>query len=144
MRPASAIFLVCLGVGACACGDARREEASRLLQALDSLDVAAPDERREARIATLREMAIRDPGLAQVRDQCVTVHAGLLSAEREQAAAGRALKAAAASHAGHGIPPAEAERITQAIARSEQAWNAARAALPKCEAATRELLLHKR
>ena len=144
MRPAFAIVLACLALGAGACGDARREEAGRLLQALDLLDVAAPVERREARIAALRGMAIQDPGLARVRDQCVAVHAGLLSAEREQAEAGRSLKAAAAMHAGQGIPPADAERITQSIARSEQAWAAARAALPKCEAATRDLVLHKR
>lgn len=144
MRPTLTIVLTCLALGGYACGDARREEAGRLLQALESLDVGAPVKRREARIEALRSLPIEDPGLARVREQCVTVHAGLLAAEREQAAAGRALKAAAAMHAGQGIPPTEAERITQAIARSEQAWAAARAALPKCEAATRDLVLHKR
>lgn len=144
MRTVTAIFLACILVAACSCEDARRAEAARLLDALQALDVTSPVERRETLLDALRALPIAHPDLTEVRNQCVAVHAGLLDAERAQRDAGRELKAAAARNSGHGIPPEEAARISESIARSETAWAAAHAALPKCEAATRDLVLRKR
>ena len=119
-------------------------EAQALVDALQALDVAGTPARREAQLRILRSLALTDPGLVKTREQCVTVHAGLQTAEDEQEGARGALAAAAARPRDGGLPAAEAERIHAAIQRSEAARKKAAAALPACEQATRDLLLRRR
>ena len=125
----------------CSCEDPRREQARRLFDALQALDVAAPPARRDARLDALRRLPLDDPDLARTRDGCLTVHEGLYAAEQAQAQAQDALRQASAARGDGGLAASDAARIRAAITRSERARERALAALPECERATRELLL---
>src|SRR5262245_36434441 len=72
---------------ACSRQNSEREEARSLLERIAAVDLRASFDQRAQRIDALRELALSSPKLHAVRERCVEAHAGLLAAERQQAAA---------------------------------------------------------
>jgi hypothetical protein len=141
---AALILLLSAVLPACGNEKAPRGEARELFDRISSLDPNAPDASRRARLQDLERLQLRDPALARVRDVCLTAHGGMLEAEDAQAVAKRSLAAAEQRNPGGGIPAVEAQRIADAIDRSNRALAAAQAALPRCEEQSRELALRAR
>lgn len=123
-------------VAACDLGGAEREQVRAFLARVAAVDLRAPAEERERQIAALRDVALSDPGLVRVREQCVSAHAGLLAAERAQAAARQELDRAGPS----GLEQVALTRIAGDVARAGQTLRAAQAVLPECQQSVGRLM----
>jgi hypothetical protein len=130
-------------VSACDADRERHEQVQALLSAIEAVDPRMPAEKRAPQVQALRDLRLRDQRLDHTRDICVKVHEGLLTAEREQRLAIKALQAAAQRYPDGGLPPEQKAEITATIERSEQAHARALKGVPDCEQRSRELMLSK-
>jgi hypothetical protein len=127
---------------ACGGDNSERTQARALLERISALDLRAPAAERARLIERLRAFAATDPALVRVRDQCAEAHAGLLSAELEQASARERLEAARARD---GNPnKVELEAIAVSVAHASTTLRAAQAVLPECERSMRALATRPR
>ena len=136
-RVAVAIVLACLLCTACE--DNERNEAQLLIARLERIEEDSPLPVRQQELASVRSLGLSTPSVVRVRDACVRAHEALLTAEREQQAARAALERA--TTAGAELPPADAQRIAAAIARSDTAIASSRRLFPSCQEGKRALSL---
>jgi hypothetical protein len=122
---------------ACSASNSERTEAQALLERISAVDLRAPFADRERQVAALRALELRDAKLADVRDRCARVHAGLLAAEQEQATARDRLGRAEQQKPDE----AELQAIAASLAHAAAQLRAAQGELPACERSTRELAL---
>lgn len=126
---------------ACGGDNSRQQEARELLERISALDLKAPAAERARRIERVRALPVSDPRLLRVRELCTEAHAGLLSAELEQAVARQRLDAAQARAAS--ADRAELESIAASVAHASATLRAAQAALPECEQSMRALTMRR-
>ena len=125
---------------ACGARNSSRQEAQALLERISAVDLSAPHERRAQQVEALAKLPLASTELAAVRDACAKAHGGLLSAEREQAAARAALDRLAAA------PERDQTQLAAVAAQLSSAagqLQAAQAALPTCETRARDLAFHR-
>jgi hypothetical protein len=120
----------------CGSSESHNEQVGALLQAIGTLDLRAPIDRRARQIERLRALPLKDPKLVHVRDSCVLAHAGLLAAESEQAGVRRKLDLAGDG----GLTQPELVSIAASVRQAGERLRDAQGALPECEAQTRALL----
>jgi hypothetical protein len=132
--PVAGLILLC----ALACGrdNSHAKQARDLLERIARIDHRAPFAERQAQLDALRALPLGEPDLARTRELCVAAHAGLLTAEREQAEVRARLDAAG----GRQLPQDELTRLGIALSQAGERLTKANAALPDCEARTRALL----
>jgi hypothetical protein len=128
--------LILLWCASCHSANSEREDAEALLARIAAIDLRAPLDLRAQQIERLRTLPVRSPALANVRDGCARVHAGLLAAEKEQVRARERL-----GHARQPVSQAELTQIAADIAEAGQRLQKANAELPACQDATRKLAL---
>lgn len=125
--------MILLSGPGCGGNNSQRREAEALLARISAVDLSAPFDQRARQVERLRALQVHDPQLAGVRDACVRVQAGLLEAERQQAAARERL-------AGSSKPSeAELDAVARKVASAGARLRQAQAELPACERSTREL-----
>ena len=133
-----ATLILCTSV-ACDSRSAERVEARDLLVHLNAVSDETSLVQRSAALAELQHLRLAVPEHVRARDACHAAHLGLLEAESLQASARKAM-ASSAPQPGGALSKAEAAAITNDIERSNKALATAKANLPVCERATRELL----
>lgn len=131
------VFFVALACGVAGCGQQSHDgnEARALLERLTAIDLRASEGERAVRIAGLRSLPLAQPELRALRDRCVLAYGGLLAAERMQEDVRRRLDHPSDA----GFPPAELAALRASLAEATAQLGGARAALPECLDAAREL-----
>jgi hypothetical protein len=139
-----AVFAGYLALAALAgCRQGRdRSDAQAFLAVYETLDHRAPAPLREKKLALLEELTLVDPVVKQARDDCVSAHRALLTAERQHdSAAGQLDKAISKHLEGSPLPAEEGEPIRVALEQANSALTDARDRFASCESAARGLSL---
>jgi hypothetical protein len=122
---------------ACGNDNSQRAETRALLERIAMLDLRASPTRRGEQVQALRALPLSDPALARVRDRCATAHAGLLSAENEQAEARERLDSATGQAAK--VDQAALAAIAASVAHAKRTLGEAQGALDECQRSLRVL-----
>jgi hypothetical protein len=119
-----------------------RAEARTFLSLYEATDHRAPIPERERKLVQLQQLALSEEVVRAARDECVSAHKVLISAERKNEQASQSLdRALAASKDGAGLASEESVRIRGEIKAAETALGDARQRFERCENQARSLSL---